>query len=97
MFKDLENFVKVSLAIVIIALIFIGFKLTILFQFIILCCFMVFIYFLEKDKDNRKNIFIVVFGFMVIGNLLYFVFSFINFDNIFMLIKTVFSSVSFVR
>lgn len=77
MFKDLENVVIAGMIIIALLFVVLGFKLTVLAQFIIfgLCC--AILYFLKFQE--KRGFAIIIFMLFAIGNLLYFCYEFINF------------------
>lgn len=89
MFKDLENVVIAGMIIVAIFFIALGFKLTFIAQYIIfgICC--AILYFLELKE--KKGFAFMIFMFLVIGNLLYFCYQFIDFSYWYNVIVTNFN------
>lgn len=70
-FDSLEKFVLMLIVFCYLILIFIGFKLTILAQFIIFILALIIVFFFIKDIELKKIVLINILIGFVLGNILY--------------------------
>ena len=77
MFKDLENVVYVGMAAIAIFFVVLGFKLTIAAQCIIFALSYGILHYLKFQE--KRNFIVIIFMLLVVGNLIYFCYEFINF------------------